>query len=198
MFSAVKPLHVLTLGALALLLASCAKDTRHVMRISVPEQKMAVYDKGREIARYDVSTSKFGLGDRPGSNATPLGRMEIAKKIGGGAPIGMKFHDRRPTGEIVPANAPGRDPIVTRILWLKGCEAQNRHAYARTIYIHGTAEEWKIGQPASYGCIRMRSRDVAQLYNTVGVGARVDVTTGPLPAPAPVKGEVAIAAHPAE
>jgi lipoprotein-anchoring transpeptidase ErfK/SrfK len=194
----VKPLHVLTLGALALLLASCAKDTRHVMRVSVAEQKMALYDKGREIARYDVSTSKFGLGDSPGSNATPLGHMEIAKKIGGGAPIGMKFHNRRPTGEIVPANSPGRDPIVTRILWLKGCESQNRHAYARTIYIHGTAEEWRIGQPASYGCIRMRSRDVAHLYGTVGVGARVDVTTGPLPPPPLPKGEVAIAAHPAQ
>src|SRR3954463_2398879 len=82
-FLAVKPLHLFTLGALAMLLASCAKDTRHAMRISVPEQKMALYDRGVEIARYDVSTSKFGLGDSPGSNATPLGRLEIAKKIGG-------------------------------------------------------------------------------------------------------------------
>ena len=72
---------------------------------------------------------------------TPLGKMEIAKKIGGGAPLGMKFKNRRPTGEIVPIDAPGRDPIVTRILWLKGLEAQNRRAYSRTIYIHGTAEE---------------------------------------------------------
>jgi lipoprotein-anchoring transpeptidase ErfK/SrfK len=106
--------------------------------------------------------------------------MEIAKKIGSGAPIGMKFKDRKPTGEIVPVNAPGRDPIVTRILWLRGTEVQNRGAYARTIYIHGTPEEWKIGRPASYGCIRMRSHDVVDLYNTVGVGAEVEVISGPL------------------
>ncbi len=149
-------------------------------RVSVADQKMVVFKRGTEIARYDVSTSKFGLGDRPGSRATPLGRMEVAKKIGGGARIGMKFKNRKPTGEIVPINAPGRDPIVTRILWLKGMEAQNRRAYDRTIYIHGTAEEWKIGTPASYGCIRMRSADVVALFDTVGVGARVEVIPQPL------------------
>ena len=168
--------------AAALLLPSCAiKDTRHAIRVSVHDQKMAVYDQGQEIARFDVSTSKFGLGDRPGSRATPLGRLEIAKKIGDGAPMGMKFKSRRPTGEIVRANSPGRDPIVTRILWLKGNEPQNARAYDRTIYIHGTAEEWKIGHPASYGCVRMRAADIVQLYNTVGVGAAVDITLAPLP-----------------
>lgn len=194
-FRPVKPLHLLVLGALAMLLGACAKDTRHVMRVSVPDQKMAVYDRGVEVVRYDVSTSKFGLGDRPGSNATPLGRLEIAKKIGGGAPVGMKFKNRKPTGEIVPINAPGRDPIVTRILWLKGLEAQNRRSYGRTIYIHGTAEESRIGQPASYGCIRMRSADVVQLYRRVGVGAKVDITTAPLPPSTPVQGSGNIAAH---
>ncbi len=153
------------------------------MRVSVPQQQMAVYKRGVEIARYDVSTSKFGLGDQRGSNRTPLGRMEIAKKIGGGQRLGMKFKHRRPTGEIVRPNTPGRDPIVTRILWLRGLEARNRNTYRRTIYIHGTAEEWRIGSPASYGCIRMRSRDVVDLYGTVGVGARLEVTTDPLPSP---------------
>src|SRR4029079_16005576 len=163
-----------------LLFGGCARDRIHTVRISVHDQQMVVMRKGVPIATYDVSTSKFGLGDRPGSCATPLGRLEVAQKIGAGAAIGMKFKDRRPTGEIVPIDAPGRDPIVTRILWLKGMEAQNRRAYARTIYIHGTAEERKIGQPASYGCIRMRSRDVVQLFNTVGVGARVEITPDPL------------------
>lgn len=142
---------------------------------------MLVLERGRPIARYDVSTSKFGLGDRPGSFATPLGQLEVAQKIGAGAPLGMKFKDRRPTGEIVPADAPGRDPVVSRILWLKGLEAQNRSSYRRTIYIHGTAEEAKIGTPASYGCIRMRSRDVIELFQILGVGARVDISTAPLP-----------------
>jgi hypothetical protein len=150
------------------------------MRVSVADQKMAVYKHGVPITTYDVSTSKFGLGDRPRSCCTPLGRMEVAKKIGAGAPIGMKFKNRKATGEIVPINAPGRDPIVTRILWLRGLERQNRLAYDRTIYIHGTAEEWRIGTPASYGCIRMRSRDVVELFNTVGTGAEVDIVPGPL------------------
>ena len=168
--------------ALALALAGCAtRDAQHVVRISVPEQKMLVLNKGAEIARYDVSTSKFGVGDRPGSFATPLGTMEIAEKIGDGEPSGMKFHGRRPTGEIVKPNEPGRDPIVSRILWLRGLQFQNARAFDRAIYIHGTAEEWKIGTPASYGCIRMRSRDVIQLYDIVGLGAHVEVSMDPLP-----------------
>jgi len=144
---------------------------------------MLVFDKGVPIAKYDVSTSKFGIGDRPGSFATPLGSMEIAQKIGGGQPSGMKFHGRRPTGEIVAPDAPGRDPIVSRILWLRGLQFQNARAFSRGIYIHGTAEESKIGVPASYGCIRMRSRDVIQLYDILGLGARVEVTMDPLPKP---------------
>lgn len=156
---------------------------------------MLVFEHGAEIARYDVSTSKFGLGDRPGSYATPLGAMQVAQKIGAGQPSGMKFKSRRPTGEIVQPNAPGRDPIVSRILWLRGLEGQNRQAYNRGIYIHGTAEEYTIGTPASYGCIRMRSRDVISLFNKVEVGARVEVTTNHFPSsvvhtagdPAPVQ-----------
>lgn len=177
-------LRPLALSFAAILFSSCAiKDRDHTLRVSVADQKMAVYRQGTEIARYDVSTSKFGLGSRPGTNATPLGQMEIAKKIGDGAPIGMKFKDRKPTGEIVAINAPGRDPIVTRILWLKGLEPQNRNTYSRTIYIHGTPEEKKIGKPASFGCVRMRSQDVVQLFDTVGEGARVQISTDPLPPP---------------
>ena len=84
------------------------------------------------------------------------------------------------TGEIVAPNSPGRDPIVTRILWLRGREAQNANAFGRYIYIHGTPEERLIGTPASYGCIRMRSTDVVQLYNIVGIGAAVTIVDVPL------------------
>ncbi len=150
------------------------------MFVSVPDQKMLVLKKGTPIALYPVSTSKYGLGDRPNSYSTPHGRMEVARKIGNGAPPGTVFKDRLPTGEILPIDAPGRDPIVTRILWLKGTEQANANAFSRYIYIHGTPEERNIGLPVSFGCIRMRSQDVIELYDTVGVGADVIVTKQPL------------------
>src|SRR5207302_9885297 len=140
---------------------------------------------------YPVSTSKFGVGDFPGSSGTPLGQLEIAKKIGAGAPSGAVFKDRRMTGEIVPPDAPGRDPIVTRILWLRGREPQNALAYSRYIYIHGTPEERNIGRPASFGCVRMRSRDVIQLFDIVGWGARVTILNQPLEAMIPAPGPIA-------
>ncbi len=154
---------------------------------------MAVLEDGQPIASYPVSTSKFGLGDIPGRRETPLGNLVVARKIGDHAPSGAVFKSRRLTGEIVPPDAPGRDPIVSRILWLRGLEPQNARAYDRYIYIHGTPEERNIGRPVSYGCIRMRSEDVIQLYNVVGTGARVTIATAPLetlvpglaPTPAP-------------
>ena len=165
----------------ALFLASCAApDTQHHIVISTRDQKLAVLDRGTLLTTYPVSTSKFGLGDYSRSSRTPLGELEVAKKIGDNAPLGAVFKDRIRTGEIVAPNSPGRDPIVTRILWLRGREAQNANAFGRYIYIHGTPEERVIGRPASYGCIRMRSSDIIQLYNIVGVGAAVTVVDVPL------------------
>src|SRR5580692_9492674 len=132
---------ILFLVAVSLLFSGCAtKDRDHRILVSVADQRMELFRKSMLIGRFSVSTSKFGLGDRPGSRATPLGRMEVAIKIGAGAPLGAVFKSRRRTGEVLAPNAPGRDPIVTRILWLKGLEPQNRHAFARCIYIHGTPE----------------------------------------------------------
>ena len=166
--------HLLLL--VAFFIASCAApDTRHQIVISTREQKLAVLDRGNLMTIYPVSTSKFGLGDWPGSRYTPLGQLEIARKIGDNAPPGAVFKDRRRTGEIVLPDSPGRDPIVTRILWLRGLEAQNTNAFTRDIYIHGTPEERLIGMPASYGCIRMRSSDIISLYDIVGVGAVVSI-----------------------
>lgn len=165
--------------------AACAKDRIHTMVVSVPEQRMALYKKGELMRVYDVSTSRFCVSNRPGTNGTPLGRHEVAKKIGGGQPAGMKFKSRRPTGEIVRVNSPGRDPIVTRILWLEGMERENRSSYSRMIYIHGTPEEWRIGHPASFGCVRMRSRDIIELYGIVGAGAAVNIVNRPLELPQP-------------
>src|SRR5207249_11849891 len=170
--SAIRPYLLL----FAVFLASCAApDTQHQIVVSTREQKLALIDRGNVVAIYPVSTSKFGLGDWRGSRFTPLGKLQIAEKIGDSAPPGTVFKDRRRTGEIVRANSPGRDPIVTRILWLRGLEAQNANAFGRDIYIHGTSEEWKIGSPASYGCIRMRSGDIIQLYIVVGIGGEVTI-----------------------
>jgi lipoprotein-anchoring transpeptidase ErfK/SrfK len=171
----------LFLGAVATFIASCAApDKEHHIVISARDQKLALLDKGNLMATYPVSTSKFCLSDRPGSYGTPLGELEVATKIGDGAPLGAVFKDRHRTGEVIAVNAPGRDPIVTRILWLRGLQAQNRNAFGRDIYIHGTPEERNIGRRASYGCIRMRSTDVINLYNIVGTGARVTIVDAPL------------------
>jgi len=168
--------------AIAILVSSCAapRDTEHHIVVSVHDQKLALLEKGNLVASYPVSTSKFGLGDRPGSFGTPLGELEIADKIGDGAPAGTVFKDRRRTGEVIPVDAPGRDPIVTRIIWLRGREVQNANAFRRDIYIHGTPEERNIGRRASYGCIRMRSVDIISLYSQVGNGAQVSIITSPL------------------
>jgi len=175
------------IGAIALIISSCAApDTRHHIVISAHEQKLAVLDRGNLMAIYPVSTSKFGLGDWPGSSCTPLGELEVAKKIGDHATPGAVFKDRLRTGEIVAADSPGRDPIVTRILWLRGREAQNGNALARMIYIHGTPEERNIGFPASYGCIRMRSSDIINLYEIVGPGAEVTIINAPLASVIPI------------
>ncbi|MBL9116573.1 MAG: L,D-transpeptidase [Verrucomicrobiaceae bacterium] len=149
--------------------------------VSVRDQKLGVYEAGKLVKTYKVSTSKFGLGDRPGSNCTPLGRHEVVAKIGHGLPKGAVLKSRHWNGEVVKPNAPGRDPIVSRILWLSGTEGQNKNAYGRCIYIHGTAEEKRLGVPASYGCVRMSARDIIDVFNKVGIGATVDITTNDLP-----------------
>lgn len=174
--------------ALGALLASSCSNHEQVtadhygskLTVSVKDQKLLLTQLGKPVKSYPVSTSKFGLGDYPNSMRTPMGRMKVAKKIGHGAPSGAVFKSRHLTGEVLQPNAPGRDPIVSRIMWLKGDEHKNRNAYARYIYIHGTPEERNIGKPASYGCIRMKSDDVIDLYNRIGVGAVVEVIDTPL------------------
>ncbi len=158
-------------------LSNCSteKDTHSQIFVSVRDQRLLLTRDGKAIKAYPISTSKFGIGDKNGSNRTPLGRMVVAEKIGDNLPAGAVFKMRRPTGEIVKPNAPGRDPIVSRILWLRGTESNNKRAFGRCIYIHGTTEEWRLGAPASYGCIRMASKDVIDLCRKVGIGAEVNV-----------------------
>jgi lipoprotein-anchoring transpeptidase ErfK/SrfK len=156
-------------------------DTSSQLIVSVRDQKLMLVQNGGKIATYPVSTSMFGLGDAWGRMTTPLGYLAVEKKIGDNVPVGAVFHNRRLTGEILQPDAPGRDPVTTRIIWLRGLEAQNAHAFQRCIYIHGTPEEKKIGRPASYGCIRMKASDIAALYDRVPPGALVQILNDRLP-----------------
>jgi hypothetical protein len=158
------------LAPLCAMIASCVPvfqaAASTVIVVSVPDQKQALVRDGQRVA---------GLGDRPSSYATPLGKLEVAERIGGGLPLGAVLKGRQPTGEVLSVNAAGRDPIVTRILYLRGLEACNQNAHGRAIYIHGTPVESALGKPASYGCVRMRSKDVAALFDAVPVGATVEI-----------------------
>jgi lipoprotein-anchoring transpeptidase ErfK/SrfK len=147
------------------------------MIVSVPDQVLSLVDRGKLIARYPISTSKFGTGDSTASYRTPLGTLFVSAKIGDRLPSGTVIKNRIPTGEIVGIDAPGRDAIVSRVIWLRGMETQNQKARDRCIYIHGTPEERRIGNPASFGCIRMRSRDIIDLYDRVHIGTHVLITT---------------------
>ncbi len=144
--------------------------------VSVPDQQLALIDRGKLISKYPISTSKFGLGDGNGTYRTPLGTLFVSAKLGDHLPAGAVIKNRIATGEVLNANAPGRDAIVSRVIWLRGMESQNRLARERCIYIHGTPEERTIGRPASFGCIRMRSRDVIELYDRAHIGMHVTIT----------------------
>lgn len=158
-------------------LCSQAADFGSQIIVSEKDQKLALINGDQVQARYPVSTSKFGLGDSFGSYKTPLGSLFVCRKLGEGLQPGAVIKHRLPTGEVLKVNAAGRDPITTRIIWLRGLESCNQNAYARCIYIHGTPEERKIGKKVSFGCIRMRSKDVIDLYDKVQVGTRVIIST---------------------
>jgi lipoprotein-anchoring transpeptidase ErfK/SrfK len=169
---------IVVLAAICIIFGRSAADastlTTEVI-VSVPDQVLALVDRGRLIIQYPVSTSKFGIGDSAGSYRTPLGTLFVSAKFGDRLPPGAVIKNRAATGEVVAANAPGRDAIIARVIWLRGMEAQNRGARDRCIYIHGTPEEGRIGRPASFGCIRMRSRDVIDLYDRVHIGTHVSI-----------------------
>jgi len=171
----------LVLGLLLLLISLGASPVDATplsadMIVSVPDQALALVDRGKLIARYSISTSQFGTGDSAASYRTPLGTLFVSAKIGDRLPSGAVIKNRIATGEMVAVDAPGRDPIVSRVIWLRGMEPQNQKARDRCIYIHGTPEERRIGKPASFGCIRMRSRDIIDLYDRVHIGTHVLIT----------------------
>ncbi len=156
------------------------------IEIDVGSQQLLLKNEaGAALKRYSVSTSKHGLGEKEGSFCTPRGRHIVRAKIGSGQPPGAVFVRRRPTGEVwtpaLHARYPGRDWILTRILWLSGCEpGKNRlgevDTMRRYIYIHGSPDTAEMGKPGSIGCVRMRNRDIAELFELVPAYTPVEIS----------------------
>lgn len=158
------------------------------IEISIPAQQLTLFDdQGQALGCWSVSTALRGAGECRGSYCTPRGRHRIRARIGAGAAENTVFVGRRPTGEIysaaLAAAHPGRDWILTRILWLCGCEpGRNRwgevDTMRRHIYIHGSPDTALMGQPGSHGCIRMHNRDLLALFDQVTAGTLVDIVEG--------------------
>jgi lipoprotein-anchoring transpeptidase ErfK/SrfK len=148
--------------------------------VSIPEQKLAVVVNDKVYRTYKISTSRYGQGDALGSWCTPIGHLAVATKIGASVPVGGVFQARRYTGEVLSVNAPGRDPIVSRIIWLRGLDYANRNAFHRCIYIHGTPQEDMLGKKSSYGCIRMGLNEVIEVFNWIAVGTEVAIFDKPI------------------
>lgn len=157
------------------------------MRIEIDAESQELTlldDSGAIVRRYSVSTSKNGLGEKNDSYCTPRGRHIVRAKIGARLPEGAVLVGRRPTGEVwtpeLAAEFPGRDWMLTRILWLSGCEVGfNRlgevDTMRRYIYIHGSPETAAMGKPGSIGCVRMRNADIVELFDLVPAYTVVDV-----------------------
>jgi len=155
------------------------------INIHIATQQLELFDSaGKLLRRYSVSTAVNGAGEVCGSCCTPRGKHIIRARIGAGQPENTVFVRRRPTGEIytpeLGAQFPERDWILTRILWLSGCEIGfNRlgknDTMRRHIYIHGTPDSMQIGAPGSHGCIRMRNADLVELFDLVPAGTAVEI-----------------------
>jgi lipoprotein-anchoring transpeptidase ErfK/SrfK len=152
------------------------QTTELTVIVSIPEQRLDLLAGDKILASYPVSTSRFGLGTEADSKKTPLGKFRIAEKIGANAPLETVFRGRVPLAPDAPP-PPTEDLILARILWLDGMEDHNANTRDRFIYIHGTNHEAEIGRPASHGCIRMRSKDIAELFDRVPPGTEVVIAS---------------------
>lgn len=157
-----------------------------MIHVSIPDQQLELLEGNRTVAIYPVSTARNGPGERLGSGCTPRGWHRIRIRIGAGLPLNTVFVGRRPTGEIydpeLATRYPERDWILTRILWLTGLEpGRNRggdgDTLRRFIYIHGCPDTAPMGEPHSHGCIRMRNRDLLELFEQVNAGDRVLISS---------------------
>jgi len=155
------------------------------IEIDMSAQRLSlVGEKGETLKSYSISTAKNGPGEKNGSFCTPRGKHIVRAKIGAGQPVNTVFVRRRPTGELwspeLHAKYPGRDWMLTRLLWLSGCEPGfNRlgevDTMRRYIYIHGSPDTAEMGKPGSIGCIRMRNRDIVELFERVAPYTPVEI-----------------------
>ena len=154
------------------------------IEIDLGRQRLLLWSEGRALRECLISSGANGIGEINGAGCTPRGRHIVRAKVGGGAPTGTLFTRRRPTGEIwspeLHAKFPGRDWILTRILWLSGTErGRNRlgcvDTFRRYIYLHGTPPTTRLGVPGSKGCIRVDNGDIVDLYDRLPVGAEVNL-----------------------
>ncbi len=153
--------------------------------IDISNQELVLLgEDGKALRRFSVSTAKNGPGEKNGSFCTPRGRHIVRAKIGAGQPENAVFVRRRPTGEVwtpeLHARFPGRDWMLTRLLWLSGCEpGRNRlgdvDTMRRYIYLHGSPDTAEMGKPGSIGCVRMRNRDIVELFDLVPPYTAVDI-----------------------
>lgn len=164
------------------------KTTMTKIIIDIPKQRLT-WQAGDSAVHYTISSAKNGVGQQMGSYRTPIGRHVIAEKIGENAAINSVFVARQATGEVyddtLARQYPNRDWILTRILWLAGCERGvnqgfdeqgiNCDSYERYIYIHGTPDSEPMGVPNSHGCIRMTNADMVDLFDKVQVGTCVEI-----------------------
>jgi L,D-transpeptidase YbiS len=150
------------------------KSAQAKIHISVREQRLTLKSGRKMLSTYPISTSRFGLGTEEGSMKTPTGRFRIAEKIGDGMPLGTAFKSRRRV-KVTKKLMRDEDLVMTRILWLDGLDPANANTRERFIYIHGTNHEDSLGEPASHGCIRMKSTDLVELFELVDVGTPVAI-----------------------
>lgn len=143
------------------------------IEISIATQTLSLWDGCRLIKTWPCSTSKFGIGFQEGSNKTPLGAFRVKEKYGEEQSLRTIFKARQPVGEWSPDHPTTDDLVLSRILWLEGAESRNANTLGRYIYIHGTNDERRIGQPGSHGCIRMRNVDVVELFDKAEIGLPV-------------------------
>ncbi len=160
------------------------KNDEFAIIIDISEQQLLLVKNETVVKSYPISSSVYGIGNKAGSNQTPLGTHTISHKIGDGAEIGTVFKSRINTGKIAQIYQDRTDVeddlVTTRIMWLQGMEpginkGKGIDSHARYIYIHGTPEEGLIGEPASHGCIRMKNQDVVELFNLVPQGTFVEI-----------------------